>query len=63
MALHGDTGNDLAKALGLSPQRFSAKINEKNGAEFTQHEIQKIKDRYNLSAEDIEAIFFNKKVS
>jgi hypothetical protein len=63
MILHGDTGNTLAKALGISPQRFSAKINERNGAEFTQGEIMAIKERYNLSADDIDDIFFSKKVS
>lgn len=29
MALYGDTGNSLASALSLSPQRFSSKLNEK----------------------------------
>lgn len=63
MALHGDTGGILANALGISPQRFSAKINERNGAEFTQREIQMMKDRYSLSAKDIDGIFFDQKVS
>ena len=63
MALFGDTGNDLAETIGISPQRFSAKLNEKNGAEFTQSEIQAIKERYNLTASDLEEIFFNKEVS
>lgn len=63
MALHGDTGNDLAEALSLSPQRFSAKLNEKNGAEFTQGEIQIIKGRYILDAKEIDDIFFNFNVS
>ncbi len=63
MVLNGDTGYSLAKALNISPQRFSAKLNERNGAEFTQREIQIIKERYNLNAADIDEIFFNKKVS
>jgi len=54
--LYGDTGGTLAKALGLSPQWFSRKLNEKN-AEFTQGEIQAIKDRYNLTAEEVDEIF------
>lgn len=62
MALFGDTGNTLSQALGISPQRFSAKIND-NNAEFTQSEIQIIKDRYNLTAEEVDDIFFDKKVS
>ena len=62
MALYGDTGGTLAKALDLSPQWLSRKINEKN-AEFTQGEIQAIKDRYNLTAEEVDEIFFDIKVS
>lgn len=58
MVLHGDNGGKLAKALGISPQRLSAKINEHKGAEFTQGEITKIKNRYNLTPEELEQIFF-----
>jgi antitoxin component HigA of HigAB toxin-antitoxin module len=58
MVLHGDTNKDLADLLGRTLQSVSAKLNE-NGTEFTQGEIAKIKDRYNLSAEQIEAIFFS----
>lgn len=57
MALHGDTGGMLAEVLGISQQRFSAKIND-NNAEFTQSEIQMIKNRYNLSPEEVDEIFF-----
>lgn len=59
MILHGDTLASLSSHLDISPQRLSAKINEYKGAEFTQREILKIKERYNLSAEEIELIFFN----
>lgn len=62
MALFGDTGNTLADALDISPQRFSAKLNEKS-AEFTQGEIQIIKERYKLTAKEVDEIFFDKKVS
>jgi len=62
MKLYGDTGNDLAECLGIARSTFSLKINE-NGAEFTQSEITKIKNRYNLSADDINHIFFEGKVS
>lgn len=58
MVLHGDTNKDLAKLLGKSEQSISNKINEK-GTEFTQGEIAKIKAKYNLTAEEVEAIFFN----
>lgn len=57
MALHGDTNRDLADLLGKTMQTISAKMN-KNGAEFTQGEIVKIRDRYNLTAEQIATIFF-----
>lgn len=63
MRLYGDTGISLSKYLGISRTRFSAKINETNGAEFTQSEIQKIKEKYNLSADIITKIFFNNNVS
>lgn len=58
MALHGDTNGDLAAAIGISKQRFSAKINETGGAEFTQGEIQNISDRYSLTSDEIQKIFF-----
>ena len=63
MRLHGDTGGDLAEALGMARSTFSMKINEKNGAEFTQKEISMIKQRYNLSAEELDDIFFEEMVS
>lgn len=57
MALNGDTNKELAAMLGCTEQSVSGKINEK-GTEFKQGEIAKIRDRYHLSAEQIEAIFF-----
>ena len=63
IVLHGDTNGRLAKEIGISPQRFSAKINEANGAEFTQKEMAKIKRRYELSAIEINEIFFEENVS
>ena len=32
-------------------------------AEFTQGEIRMMKERYNLTAQDVDAIFFDSKVS
>lgn len=58
MVLHGDTGATLSEALGISRQTFSAKINEKDGAEFTQGEISIIKTRYSLTPDEISNIFF-----
>ena len=63
MVLNGDTARSLSEFLGLSYQRFSAKINEKNGAEFTQGEIEKIRTKYSLSANDLSDIFFEQSVS
>lgn len=63
MYLNGDSQRELAKFLGLTEQTVSAKINEKNGSEFTQGEITMMKDRYHLTPEDVDAIFFNVKVS
>lgn len=63
MKLHGDTGTSLAKFLRIARTTFSAKINETNGAEFTQGEIARIKEKYSLSPEDVIAIFFDQKVS
>lgn len=58
MVLYGDTIRDLAEFLDKTPQSVSDKINER-GTEFKQGEIAAIKERYNLSAEQVEAIFFN----
>ena len=58
MVLHGDTQRELAYVLRISEQRLSAKINETNGAEFTQKEIKEIKERYELTDEEVSLIFF-----
>lgn len=58
MVLNGDTIRDLAEYLQISPQSVSDKINERR-TEFKQGEIAMIKERYNLSADQIDAIFFN----
>lgn len=57
MKLNGDTGITLSQYLGISRSTFSAKINEKKGAEFTQGEIKCIKSKYFLSAEQVDNIF------
>lgn len=61
--LHGDTDSTLAAALEMTPQTFSLKVNEKQGAEFTVGEMKGIKIRYNLSNEEFTNIFFASKVS
>ena len=62
MVLYGDNGGTLSEALGISRSTFSVKINE-SGAEFTQSEIMVIKERYNLTPEEVMDIFFNHEVS
>lgn len=62
MRLHGDTGTSLAVFLGMARSTFSAKINETNGAEFTQGEISAIKQKYSLTASDVDEIFFTENV-
>ena len=61
MDTYGDTYATLAEAISRSIQTLSAKMNGK--AEFTQREIMIIKGRYNLTPVDVDAIFFDVKVS
>lgn len=63
MALNGDTGGDLAEYLGISQVTFSRKINETDGAEFSQNEVSMIKARYDLTPDELVDIFFNKELS
>ena len=63
MKLFGDIGSTLAMYIGIARTTLSNKMNETNGAEFTQGEIAKIKERYNLTAEEVDEIFFTTKVS
>lgn len=56
MKLYGDSNVTLAKYLGIAPQTLSAKKN--NNADFTRAEIVKIRDRYNLTIAEVDAIFF-----
>jgi hypothetical protein len=62
MVIHGDTNATLAEYLGLTEQSVCNKINE-NGTEFKQGEIGKMKTKWNLNADQIDAIFFNGQVS
>lgn len=57
MVLYGDTNKTLAAYLGISEQSVSNKINE-NGTEFKKGEIAKIKERYNLTCDQVDRIFF-----
>jgi hypothetical protein len=57
MKKHGDNQADLAEYIGISLQRFNAKINQTNGAEFTRPEMQKVKEKYGLTSEQVDEIF------
>ncbi len=63
MKKYGDTQSTLAKALSISRTRLNSKINEKQNASFTQPEIAAIRKRYELTASQIDTIFFNSSVS
>ena len=63
MKKHGDRNEDLARYIGISPQRFSAKLNGTGGADFTGNEMRKIKQKYNLTNEEMDVIFFASDVS
>ncbi len=53
------TQQSVAEKIGLSLSRFNAKLNGTQGAQFTLRDIQQLKTTLNLSAESIDAIFFD----
>lgn len=59
MKIYGDTQSDLATALGIRLSTFNEKLNGTHGCQFKQREIQIIKDRYNLTNEEVGEIFFD----
>lgn len=61
MKRHEDTQEKLAKALGLKISGVSARINGK--LDFRASEIEKIRDRYNLSNDELVQIFFTSHAS
>lgn len=63
MKRHGDNQADVAKYIGISLQSFNAKLNGTNGADFTRPEMLKVKEKYNLTSEEMDAIFFAEDVS
>lgn len=62
MALHSETVKDLADLIGLSASSVYRKLEGTLG-EFTQSEIAKIKDHYQLTPDEVDDIFFTKNVS
>ena len=63
MMQFGDTAEGLANILHIARGTLSSKMTGYRGAEFTQSEIVTIKERYSLSAQQVEDIFFTDKVS
>ena len=62
MKLFGDTQQVLADALGISLSRLNAKINETNGSQFRQNEIAFFRNRWHLTPDEVDQIFFAVKV-
>lgn len=58
MVEHGDNYESLSKKLNMTASSLSNKVNEKTGNGFVQPEILAIKKIYNLSASQIDQIFF-----
>lgn len=54
---HNDKLESLASYLNITYQTLSKKMNEH--VDFTRSEIMKIKQRYNLTAEQVDQIFFS----
>ena len=59
MKENGDTNISVAAFLGISPQRNSAKANGTHGAKYNCSEISKLKERWKLTPNEIDLIFFN----
>lgn len=57
MILNKDTQKDLADYLGMTQGTLSFKMTGRN--DFTRSEIKMIIDRYNLTPEQVNQIFFN----
>lgn len=58
LAENGETRKELAELLGISRVTLSRKMSENGDSSFTQPEISTIKHHYNLSCEQVDAIFF-----
>ncbi len=56
MDKNNDSQEELAKYLNITYQTLSKKLN--GHVEFTRCEIKKIKTRYNLTAQQVDYIFF-----
>lgn len=61
MGRNGDTQETLAEALGMSQSGLSSRIN--GHVDFRQNEMNMIRARYQLTAEEMQNIFFAGAVS
>ena len=59
MILNGDNCEKLAKYLNISKNTLYRKLKQEK-TEFTRNEIAEIKEKYNLTPNEIDNIFFNK---
>ena len=58
---NGDTQKKLAEAMGLQTSGLNMRINGRT--EFRRNEINFIKNRYSLTSDEIDSIFFAELVS
>lgn len=58
---NGDTQTELAEAMGIPASALSQRIN--GIIDFRRNEINFIKNRYHLTAEEVDQIFFEEVVS
>lgn len=56
MAKNGDRQKDLAEVLGIPQSALCERMNQRRS--FRQEEMNTIRKRYKLSAEDMMSIFF-----
>lgn len=50
---------EAAEKMGISLSRFNAKINGRRGAQFVLGEVQSLKRILDLTAEQVDQIFFS----
>ena len=55
---HGDTQKQVAEILGIAEQTLSEKVNGET--DFKHSEIKTLIDRYGLTPEQVDTIFFDK---
>lgn len=56
MGINGDNQSTLAEALGMQQSALSARMNGKT--DFRKNEMEAIRKRYDLDAEQMQEIFF-----